>query len=93
MSTVGTTCTFGLVRRTGENYLSGLSNPVRRYSFATLVSGGQGDIDDFAIYAGESVGLVREILPASDIVRALIDDAAQIMAQRGGHESVVSTKG
>ncbi|MBY5440263.1 NAD(P)H-dependent flavin oxidoreductase [Rhizobium leguminosarum] len=68
-------------------------NPVRRYSFASLVSGGQGDIDDFAIYAGESVGLVREILPASDIVRALIDDAAQIMAQRGGHDSVVSTKG
>ncbi|MER8384330.1 nitronate monooxygenase [Mesorhizobium sp. M0959] len=68
-------------------------NPVRRYSFASLLSGGQGEIDDFAIYAGESVGLVHEILPASDIVRALIEDAAQIMAQRAGHRSDCSTKG
>ncbi|MER8683829.1 hypothetical protein NKH00_28555, partial [Mesorhizobium sp. M1405] len=68
-------------------------NPVRRYSFASLLSGGQGEIDDFAIYAGESVGLVHEILPASDIVRALIEDAAQIMAQRAGHCSDCSTKG
>lgn len=39
-----------------------------------------GDIDDFVIYGGEYVRLVREILPASDIVRALIEDAAQIVA-------------
>jgi nitronate monooxygenase len=68
-------------------------NPVRRYSFASLLSGGQGDIDDFVIYAGESVGLVREVLPASDIVRALIEDAAQIIVQRAGHFSDRSGKG
>ncbi|PSH61210.1 2-nitropropane dioxygenase [Phyllobacterium brassicacearum] len=68
-------------------------SPVRRYSFASLLSGGQGDIDDFVIYAGESVGLVREIRPASDIVRALIDDAAQTMAQRTRHFSDRYTKG
>ncbi|MFF0948513.1 NAD(P)H-dependent flavin oxidoreductase [Rhizobium leguminosarum] len=66
--------------------------PVHRYSFATLLSGSQGDIDDFAIYAGESVGLVREILPASDIVRSLVEDAAEIMTQRAGHRSGHSTK-
>ena len=62
-------------------------NPIQRYAIASLLSGAQGDIDDFAIYAGQSVGLVREVRPASDIVRALVEEAAQIMAQRTGHDS------
>ena len=61
-------------------------NPIQRYAIASLLSGAQGDIDDFAIYAGQSVGLVREVRPASDIVRALVEEAAQIMAQRTGHD-------
>src|SRR5215212_9902418 len=62
-------------------------DPIQRYAIASLLSGAQGDIDDFAIYAGQSVGLVREVRPASDIVRALVEEAAQIMAQRTGHDS------
>lgn len=67
-------------------------NSVRRYSFASLLSGGRGNIDDYAIYAGESVGLVREILPAANIVGALIEDAAQILAQRTLRRGDRSTK-
>ena len=39
-------------------------DPIRRYAIASLLDGAQGDIDDFAIYAGQSVGLVREVRPA-----------------------------
>ncbi|MEJ1157306.1 NAD(P)H-dependent flavin oxidoreductase [Prosthecomicrobium sp. N25] len=54
--------------------------PIRRYSIASLLSGAQGDLDDFPVYAGQSVGLVREVRPASETVTNLIDEAVRAMA-------------
>ena len=39
--------------------------------------------------AGQSVGLVREMKPAAEVVRELVEDARQIIAQRlAGAEGV-----
>ena len=41
-----------------------------------------GDIDSMDLLAGQGVGLVREIKPAGQIVRELVEEAQQIIAQR-----------
>ena len=54
---------------------------VRRYAIASLLSGGTGSIDDFVIWAGQSVGLVNDIRPASEIVTDLVREASETLAR------------
>jgi nitronate monooxygenase len=56
-------------------------NSIRRYSIASLLEGGSGNVDDFVIYAGQSVGLVSDVRPASDIVTTLIKEACKTLTQ------------
>jgi nitronate monooxygenase len=70
--------------RPGEGEEIGRSpegNIVRRYAIASLLNGGTGSIDDFVIWAGQSVGLVRDIRPASEIVTDLVRDASEILVR------------
>jgi nitronate monooxygenase len=41
-----------------------------------------GDIESMDFLAGQSVGLVREIKPAAEIVREIVSEAARILTQR-----------
>jgi NAD(P)H-dependent flavin oxidoreductase YrpB (nitropropane dioxygenase family) len=41
-----------------------------------------GDVDSMDLLAGQGVGLVREIKPAGQIVRELVEEAQQIISQR-----------
>ena len=71
--------------RPGEGDQIGLPSdgkPILRYSIASLLQGSQGFIDDFAIYAGQSVGLIKDVLPAAAIVERIVDEAGQVMAVR-----------
>jgi nitronate monooxygenase len=45
--------------------------PVRRYDVPAPMRGATGEIDAFALYAGQSVGLVTEMLPAAEVVGRL----------------------
>ena len=55
-----------------------------RPRFASLPPNGDasGDIDSMSLLAGQSVGLVREVKPAGQIVHELVEEARQIIAQR-----------
>ena len=56
--------------------------PVPRFvSFPPNCDAG-GDIDSMDLLAGQSVGLVREVKPAGQIVHELVEEARQIIAQR-----------
>jgi nitronate monooxygenase len=69
--------------RPGEGDQIGLSpdgKPILRYSIASLLRGAQGSIDDFVIYAGQSVGLIKDILPAAEIVERIIDETVRTIA-------------
>jgi NAD(P)H-dependent flavin oxidoreductase YrpB (nitropropane dioxygenase family) len=39
-----------------------------------------GDVEEMALYAGQAAGLVRDVLPAAQIVRAVADEAARVLA-------------
>jgi NAD(P)H-dependent flavin oxidoreductase YrpB (nitropropane dioxygenase family) len=41
-----------------------------------------GEIDSMSLLAGQSVGLVREVKPAGQIVHELVEEARQLIAQR-----------
>jgi nitronate monooxygenase len=49
--------------------------PVSRYDDAAPMQGATGDIESFALYAGQSVGLVHEIAPAKQILENLVEKA------------------
>jgi NAD(P)H-dependent flavin oxidoreductase YrpB (nitropropane dioxygenase family) len=34
-----------------------------------------------ALYAGQSVGLIEQVLPAAEIIQQIIDDAKRVIAQ------------
>ena len=59
-------------------------NIIRRYAIAGKLSGGTGSIDDYVIWAGQSVGLVHDVRPASEIVTDLVREASEILAAPRG---------
>jgi NAD(P)H-dependent flavin oxidoreductase YrpB (nitropropane dioxygenase family) len=59
--------------------------PVYRYGPEPPAAGTTGDIEALALYAGQSAGLVNELLPAADIVDELVSGAVQALARRSPH--------
>ena len=43
-----------------------------------------GDLEALALYAGQSVGLIHQVLPAGEIVRAMAEEAERTLARLGG---------
>jgi NAD(P)H-dependent flavin oxidoreductase YrpB (nitropropane dioxygenase family) len=56
--------------------------PVLRFMGAPPNAEARGDIESMDLLAGQSVGLVREIKPAGQIVHELVEEARQIISGR-----------
>jgi NAD(P)H-dependent flavin oxidoreductase YrpB (nitropropane dioxygenase family) len=54
-------------------------SPVVRYSFSSPLETMQGDVEGMAHYAGQSVGLIKDIQPAARIVQRLKQETEQVM--------------
>lgn len=65
--------------RNPANAIAQLANgtPVPRYSSRMPLRGMTGEVEAMALYAGPSVGHCQRIQPAADIVRELMENAAQ----------------
>lgn len=63
----------------GEMRIGAETMPVPRFSAPTPSRSTSGDIDAMALYAGESVGAVRAVMPAAAVVAELIDGAEVIL--------------
>ncbi|MGH7905129.1 MAG: NAD(P)H-dependent flavin oxidoreductase [Candidatus Binataceae bacterium] len=59
----------------GHARRGGTDLPLVRYAVYSPSGAIEGDIEAMALYAGESAGLVNDILPASEIVRRIVDEA------------------
>lgn len=55
--------------------------PVVRYSFSQPLETMQGDVEAMGHYAGQGVGLIKDIQPAAKIVQRLKQETEQIMGQ------------
>jgi nitronate monooxygenase len=49
--------------------------PILRYSDVIPLPGATGDLEALALYAGQGVGLVKDVQPAAAIVRQLVEEA------------------
>jgi NAD(P)H-dependent flavin oxidoreductase YrpB (nitropropane dioxygenase family) len=56
--------------------------PTVKYSVIAPTSSFEGDIEELALYAGMSVSLVREKLPAGEIVRRIATEAREVISAR-----------
>ena len=54
---------------------------VAKYPAYLPEAGFTGDIEQVALYAGESCGLINEIKPAATIVHDLVREAEDVLAQ------------
>ena len=62
-----------------ETQVGGMAFPVPRLAVPVPTRDTTGHIDAMALYAGQSVGAVRRIQPAAEIVRELCDGAASLL--------------
>ena len=66
----------------GKMTRAGFEVPMVKYSVMAPTSSFEGDIEELPFYAGMSVSLVREKLPAGEIVRRIATEARAIIAGR-----------
>ena len=59
--------------------LDGTERPVPRFSTNVADRGATGYIQAMALYAGQSVGAVRRVAPAREIIRELVNDAEDLL--------------
>lgn len=58
-------------------------NSHHRYEDLIPLPGMTGDLADMALYAGQSVHLVRDVRPAAELVRDLVAQAAATIERLG----------
>ena len=63
----------------GERELAGEKNPIPKYSIALPTKDTTGHIEAMALYAGESVGEVKRVQSAGDIVREIVKEAESVI--------------
>ena len=57
--------------------------PLLRYSFDSALPGASGDIEATCLYAGQSAGLVRDIVPAGALVARIVAEAEAALDAAG----------
>ncbi len=75
-------------RGPGESDVIGHTNkglPIMRYHDDFPGTGTTGDLESMVLYAGESVGVMHEILPAAEIVRSVAEQAASVLSGLGSN--------
>lgn len=66
----------------GKMPVAGGMVELRRYGIFMPMEGFEGDLEDQVLYCGESCSLVGDIMPAGQIVRALVEGAEAMMQHR-----------
>lgn len=55
---------------------------IRRFAGTVPNGSCTGDIESMVMYAGEGVGLIKEILPAAEVVRSLVEGAQLLIHEQ-----------
>jgi hypothetical protein len=66
----------------GRTVLFGQEYPLPKFSAILPTPPTTGDFEEMCLAAGEGVGLVKDIKPAADIVREMMDEAKRIIEGR-----------
>ncbi|GKU97971.1 hypothetical protein SLEP1_g11035 [Rubroshorea leprosula] len=66
----------------GRSTIHGVEKEIRRFAGTVPNVTTTGDIESMAMYAGQGVGLIKEILPAGEVVRRLVEDSQILIKQK-----------
>lgn len=55
---------------------------VHRFAGTVPNASTTGDIESMAMYAGQSIGLIKEILPAGEVIKRIVEGAQLLIAQQ-----------
>ncbi|KAK9286722.1 hypothetical protein L1049_015125 [Liquidambar formosana] len=66
----------------GRSTIHGTEKEVRRFAGTVPNASTTGDIESMAMYAGQGVGLIKEILPAAEVVKRLVEGAQLLIQQQ-----------
>lgn len=55
---------------------------IRRLAGTVPNATATGDIESMVMYAGQSVGLIKEILPAGEVVKRLVEEAELLIKHK-----------
>ncbi len=61
---------------------SAMEIPLVNYTVMPPLDYVEGDIEGMPFYAGQSCGLVREVLPAAEIVRRIVAECCAVIEKR-----------
>ncbi|KAG5016002.1 hypothetical protein JHK85_022138 [Glycine max] len=65
----------------GHSTINGVDKEIRRFAGTVPNKTTTGDLESMVMYAGQGVGLIKEILPAGEVVKRLVEGAQLIMQQ------------
>jgi NAD(P)H-dependent flavin oxidoreductase YrpB (nitropropane dioxygenase family) len=66
----------------GEVTLGGVRLPLPRFGGIPPARDATGEIESMDLLAGQCCGLVRDVKPAAEIIREMVDEAARILLER-----------
>uniref|UniRef100_A0A0D9X932 Uncharacterized protein n=1 Tax=Leersia perrieri TaxID=77586 RepID=A0A0D9X932_9ORYZ len=66
----------------GHSIIHGVHKDIRRFAGTVPNATTTGDIDSMVMYAGQGVGLITEIIPASEVVKRLVAEAQQVIREK-----------
>ncbi|KAK2387933.1 hypothetical protein P8452_26017 [Trifolium repens] len=65
----------------GHSTIHGVEKEIRRFAGTVPNVTTTGDLESMVMYSGEGVGLIKEILPASEVIKRLVEGAQLIIQQ------------
>ncbi|XP_041011733.1 nitronate monooxygenase isoform X2 [Juglans microcarpa x Juglans regia] len=68
----------------GRSTIHGMEKEIRQFAGTVPNATTTGDIESMAMYAGQGVGLIKEILPAGEVVERLVEGAQHLIRQKFG---------
>ncbi|XP_076920756.1 uncharacterized protein LOC143581967 [Bidens hawaiensis] len=66
----------------GRSTIHGMEKEIRRFAGTVPNKTTTGDIESMVMYAGEGVGLIKDILPAAQVVKRLVEGAQTLIQQQ-----------
>lgn len=65
----------------GHSTIHGKERAIRRFAGTIPNAAASGEIENMVMYAGEGVALIKEILPAREVIRRLVDGAQRLICE------------
>ncbi|KAI4299105.1 hypothetical protein L6164_032596 [Bauhinia variegata] len=65
----------------GHSTINGMEKEIRLFAGTVPNKSTTGDLESMVMYAGEGVGLIKEILPAAEVIKRLVEGAQLLIHQ------------